>query len=141
MSRPWPPTRAKPSPTSSTAIPHTRRRPNSSPTTSGWIWLPDNAFPNAFAHHATAEEHALLAAVQRPIAVGSIQKPVPKPGWKDIPTWFLIAEEDRMINPETQHFMAERMQANTQTHKVDHAPLITRPQVVTEILEEAVRSL
>ena len=83
----------------------------------------------------------MLAAVQRPIAVGSIQKPVPKPGWKDIPTWFLIAEEDRMINPETQQFMAGRMQANTQSHQVDHAPLITRPQVVTEILEEAVRSL
>ena len=115
--------------------------PELKPDASGWIWLPDNAFPNAFAHHATAEEHALLAAVQRPIPVGSIQKPVPKPGWKDIPTWFLIAEEDRMINPETQHFMAERMQANTQSHQVDHAPLITRPQVVTEILEEAVRSL
>ena len=114
--------------------------PGLKPDDGGWIWLPDNAFPNAFAHHATAEEHALLAAVQRPIAVGSIQKPVPKPGWKDIPTWFLIAEEDRMINPDTQRFMAERMQATTQTHQVDHAPLITRPQVVTEILEEAVRS-
>jgi hypothetical protein len=46
-----------------------------------------------------------------------------------------------MIHPDTQRFMAERMQANTQSHQVDHAPLITRPQVVTGILEEAVRSL
>ena len=69
-----------------------------------------------------------------------IQKPVPKPGWNDTPTWFLIAEEDRMINPATQKFMAERIQARTHTHKVDHAPLITRPQVVTEILAEAVQS-
>jgi pimeloyl-ACP methyl ester carboxylesterase len=113
--------------------------PELKPDSDGWIWLPTNAFATAFAQHATAEEHALLAAVQRPIAVGSIQKPVPRPGWKDIPTWFLVAEEDRMINPETQKFMAERIQARTHTHKVDHAPLITRPEVVTEILGEAVK--
>lgn len=115
--------------------------PELQPDREGWIWLPTNAFADAFAQHASAEEHALLAAVQRPIAVPCIQKPVPRPGWKDIPTWFLIAEEDRMINPDTQKFMAERMNARTQTHKVDHAPLITRPQVVTEILLEAVQSV
>jgi pimeloyl-ACP methyl ester carboxylesterase len=111
------------------------------PDGGGWIWLPTNAFADAFAQHATAEQHALLAALQRPIAVPCIQKPVQRPGWKDIPTWFLIAEEDRMINPDTQRFMAERMNASTNTHKVDHAPLITRPQVVTEILSEAVQSV
>jgi pimeloyl-ACP methyl ester carboxylesterase len=115
--------------------------PELKPDDEGWIWLPTNAFGAAFAQHATAEEHAVLAAVQRPIAVGSIQKPVPRPGWKDIPTWFLVAEEDRMINPITQKFMAERIQARTHTHKVDHAPLITRPEVVTQILSEAVQSV
>jgi hypothetical protein len=46
-----------------------------------------------------------------------------------------------MINPETQEFMAERMKARTHTHRVDHAPLITRPAVVTAILSEAVQSV
>ncbi len=115
--------------------------PELKPDDKGWIWLPDNAFPNAFAQHASAEEHALLAAVQRPIAVESIQQPVAKPGWKDTPTWYLVAEEDRMINPDTQRFMAGRMKARTQTHQVDHTPLITRPQVVTEILDEAASTL
>jgi hypothetical protein len=45
-----------------------------------------------------------------------------------------------MINPDTQRFMAERAQARTHSHKVDHAPLITRPEVVTAILSEAVRN-
>lgn len=115
--------------------------PELEPDSDGWIWLPTNAFATAFAQHATAQEHAVLAAVQRPIAAASIQQPVPKPGWKDTPTWFLIAEEDRMINPDTQKFMAERTNAHTHTHKVDHAPLITRPEVVTEILSEAVQSV
>ncbi|GAA3098102.1 alpha/beta hydrolase [Pseudonocardia yunnanensis] len=115
--------------------------PELKPDSDGWIWLPTNAFAAAFAQHATAREHAVLAAVQRPIAVACIQEPVPRPRWKDVPTWFLIADEDRMINPDTQKFMAERSNARTRTHKVDHAPLITRPEVVTEILSEAAHSL
>jgi pimeloyl-ACP methyl ester carboxylesterase len=114
--------------------------PELKPDDRGWIWLPDNAFPNAFAQHATAQEHALLAAVQRPIAVPCIQQPVPKPGWKDLPTWYLIADEDRMINPDTQRFMAHRMNATTKTERIDHAPLISRPETVIEILAEAARA-
>ncbi|HEY6854771.1 MAG TPA: alpha/beta hydrolase [Mycobacterium sp.] len=97
-----------------------------------------NAFAKAFAQQGTAEAHAVLAAVQRPIAVQSIQQPVSRPGWKDHPSWYLIAEEDRMINPITQKFMAERMGANVHSHDADHAPLIARPQAVVDIISEAV---
>ena len=114
--------------------------PELKPDDRGWIWLPDNAFAKAFAQQGTAEEHAVLAAVQRPIAVPCIQQPVPRPRWKDRPSWCLVAEEDRMINPITQKFMAERMQANIHTHDADHAPLITRPQAVLDIISEAVPS-
>jgi pimeloyl-ACP methyl ester carboxylesterase len=112
--------------------------PELKPDDHGWIWLPVNAFAKAFAQQGTAEEHAVLAAVQRPIAVQSIQQPVSRPGWKDHPSWYLIAEEDRMINPITQKFMAERMGANVHSHDADHAPLITRPQAVVDIISEAV---
>ena len=115
--------------------------PELKPDDNGWIWLPENAFATAFAQHATAEEQALLAAVQRPIAAPCIQQAVPRPGWKDLPSWFLVAEEDRMINPATQKFMAERMQARTRTDKHDHAPLITQSQAVVDILTEAVHSV
>jgi pimeloyl-ACP methyl ester carboxylesterase len=114
--------------------------PDLKPDEHGWIWLPVNAFGKAFAQQGTADEHAVLAAVQRPLAVQCIQQPVPKPGWKDRPSWFLVAEEDRMINPVTQKFMAERMHATVHSHDVDHAPLVTRPQAVVDVLTEAVRS-
>jgi pimeloyl-ACP methyl ester carboxylesterase len=114
--------------------------PELKPDDGGWIWLPDNAFATAFAQHATAEDQSLLAAVQRPIAAPCIQQAVPRPGWKDLPSWYLVAEEDRMINPATQWFMAERMRAHTRSGTFDHAPLITQPQAVTDILTEAVES-
>ncbi|WP_407687339.1 alpha/beta fold hydrolase [Mycobacterium sp. HUMS_1102779] len=117
------------------------RAPELAPDDQGWIWLPTNALAEAFAQHAGDREHAVLAAARRPIAVAYIQKPVPEPGWKELPTWHPIAEEDRMINPATQKFMAARMNAHTRTHRVDHAPLISRPEVVTEILAEAIRAV
>ena len=83
--------------------------PQLAPDADGFIWMPDEGFRNAFAQHATAEQIALSAAVQRPISLKCIQEPVPTPAWRSKPSWFLIAEEDRMINPKTQHFMAKRM--------------------------------
>ena len=114
--------------------------PELKPDGDGLIWLPENAFATAFAQHATPEEQALLAAVQRPIAAPCIQQAVPRPGWKDLPSWYLVADEDRMINPATQRFMADRMRARTRTGPFDHAPLITIPQAVIDILTEAVGS-
>ena len=102
--------------------------------------MPEEGFANAFAQDATAEQIALSKAVQRPIAVKSIQEPAPKPAWKSKPSWFLIAEEDRMINPKTQHFMAERMNATIHALKVDHTPLLTAPEKVVDIILEAAKA-
>src|SRR5262245_10140194 len=107
--------------------------PKLAPDTNGLIWLPDDAFTTAFAQHATAEDQAVLAAVQRPISLDCITVPVARPLWKDVPSWFLIAEDDRMIVPPTQRFMAERMRAITKAHSVDHTPSVTAPQVVVDI--------
>ena len=108
--------------------------PQLGPDADGFIWMPDDGFKNAFAQNATAEQIALAIAVQRPIALKCIQEPVPKPAWKSKPSWYLIAEDDRMINPKTQEFMAKRMGATTRSFAVDHTPLLTAPQKVTDII-------
>lgn len=114
--------------------------PQLAPDENGWIWMPEEGFSNAFAHRATADQIALAKAVQRPIAVQCIQEPAPKPAWKSKPAWFLIAEEDRMINPKTQHFMADRMDAATQSFSVDHSPLLTAPEKVVAIILAAAKA-
>jgi pimeloyl-ACP methyl ester carboxylesterase len=111
--------------------------PQLAPDGEGFIWMPEEGFKNAFAQHASADQIALSAAVQRPIALKCIQEPVVKPAWRSKPSWFLIAEEDRMINPKTQHFMGERMKATTRSLAVDHTPLLTAPEKVVEIIMEA----
>ena len=101
--------------------------------------MPEEGFANAFAHHATADQIALCKAVQRPIALKCIQEPAPKPAWRSKPSWFLIAEEDRMINPKTQQFMARRMGAKVRSSRVDHSPMLTAPDLVIDAILEAAR--
>ena len=112
--------------------------PKLAPDGHGLIYLPEAAFAAAFAQNASAGELAVLAAVQRPISPACITVPVPRPLWKDRPSWFLLAEQDRMIVQETQRFMAARMQARIRSHAVDHTPIVTAPHLVVDVIREAV---
>ena len=116
------------------------KAPQLAPDAEGFIWMPDEAFADAFAQNATDEQIALSKAVQRPISVKSIQEPAPAPAWKLKPTWYLLAEQDRMINPKTQRFMAERMKATVKAFAVDHTPLLTAPEKVADVILEAARA-
>jgi pimeloyl-ACP methyl ester carboxylesterase len=115
--------------------------PKLAPDNHGLIWLPRDAFAVAFAQNASAEEQAVLAAVQRPISPACISVPVGRPLWKDVPSWYLLAEQDRMIVADTQRFMAERMKARVSAHPVDHTPSVTAPDFVVDLIRTAAREL
>jgi pimeloyl-ACP methyl ester carboxylesterase len=115
--------------------------PQLAPDVHGFIWIPQDGFGDAFAQNASPARAALFAATQRPIAVACIQEKAPSPAWKVKPSWYFLAEEDRMISPITQLFMAQRMRARIRSEKVDHMPLVTAPQPVIEIILDAVASL
>jgi pimeloyl-ACP methyl ester carboxylesterase len=113
------------------------QQPKMVPDPHGYVWMPVDAFHEAIAQKASAEQARIAAAVQRPISVQCIQEPAPAPGWKTKPAWYLVAEEDRMINPKTQQFMAERMHAMVRSHPVDHTPMYASPAVVVDVILEA----
>ena len=114
--------------------------PKLSPDANGYIWMPADGFDHAFAQNATADRKSVLAATQRPINVKCIQEKAPRPLWKERPSWFLIAENDRMIPAKTQHFEADRMRATVRSHAVDHSPMLTAARTAIEVILEAVRA-
>jgi len=114
--------------------------PRLAPDTQGFVWLPAEAFGAAFCQHASAEQAALFAATQRPIALACIQEKAPRPAWKTTPSWYLVAEEDRMISPVTQQFLARRMGAQIRSERTDHTPLVTAPDLIVEMILDAVTS-
>ena len=119
--------------------PSSPEAPKMVPDSHGYVWMPKDAFHRALAQNASRDEANIAAAVQRPIGVQCIQEPAPAPLWRSKPSWYLIAEQDRMINPKTQRFMAERMGAAVRPHRVDHTSMYSEPDVVIEVILEAAR--
>jgi pimeloyl-ACP methyl ester carboxylesterase len=120
------------------AAPHPEA-PKLAPDAYGFVWMPEEGFGHAIAHKASPDQLVIMAAVQRPLAVQCIQEKAPAPAWKIKPSWYLVAEEDRMILRETQRFMADRMGATIRSHKVDHTPMYTAPDIVVDTILAAAR--
>jgi len=61
------------------------------------------------------------------------------PAWREKQSWFLIAENDRMVAPETQRFLAERMKSKVTTVPSDHVPLSSRAEAIVDLVVTAAR--
>jgi|SRR5215472_3243135 len=116
------------------------KAPQLQPDEDGFLWLEADAFGNAVMHQASPAEIALTAAVQKPIALQCLGEAMGKPAWKEKSSWFLVAEDDRMVSPATQQFLAKRMGAKTVSSPVDHAPLVSEPETVVKVIVEAAAS-
>jgi pimeloyl-ACP methyl ester carboxylesterase len=119
------------------AEPQPNTRPQLAPDENGFLWVPAGGFASAVAQDASREETSLMQINQHPIAVKCLGEPMTAPAWKQKPSWFLVAERDRMISPTMQHFMAERMKARIHSHDVDHTPLSSSPDSVVRVIVEA----
>jgi pimeloyl-ACP methyl ester carboxylesterase len=116
--------------------------PKLAPDSANLLWLPDDAFPKAFAQNASDDDLTVLRAVQRPLRFSCMTVATVGPVlWKKVPSWYLIAEQDHMVVPATQRFMAERMKATIKPRAVDHTPNVTAPAPVVDIIHEAVQSV
>ncbi|MFF3227307.1 alpha/beta fold hydrolase [Nocardia suismassiliense] len=94
-------------------------------------------FHDNFAQDLPANDAAVLAAAQRPIAVTSFMEPSGVPAWKSLPSWALVAKDDRMIPADGQREMAKRMNATTVEQAGSHAVALSQPAAVTELIEAA----
>lgn len=113
--------------------------PKIAPDQYGFIWISEPDFQTGVAPNATQDENVLMATVQKPIALRCFEGKISNPAWKEKPSWFLIASEDRVIHPSTQHFMAERMKAHIHVDALDHTSPVTAPDLVLKVILEAAK--
>jgi pimeloyl-ACP methyl ester carboxylesterase len=112
--------------------------PALAPDEDGFLWMSAKGFADAIAQESSSDDTLLMAATQKPIAIKSVQEQMTKPAWKEKPSWFLVAERDHMIAPETQRFMARRTGGQVLAVEVDHTPLASAPDRVVAIITQAV---
>ncbi len=111
------------------------------PDSHDFLWIDRDAFHEAFAADATATEAAVMAAVQKPLSMASFTGSPGAPAWNSIPSWYLMCTDDHMIPPPAQEFMAGRMGATVRSVASSHAPFMSRPQEVADIIAAAADSL
>jgi pimeloyl-ACP methyl ester carboxylesterase len=96
-------------------------------------------FHDLFAQDLPRRQTAVMAASQRPAAVSLFVSPSGPPAWKTIPSWYLVARNDRTIPPEAERAMAARAGAKTVEIRSSHVAMMSHPDKVTELILAAAR--
>jgi pimeloyl-ACP methyl ester carboxylesterase len=105
------------------------------------LYIAADSFHDIFCQDVPAPQAARMAATQRPATQEALVEPSgERPLWKDVPSWFLIGEQDRIIPPELQRYMAERARAQrtVAVEGASHAIAVSRPDAVVHPILEAV---
>ena len=103
-------------------------------------YITPSVFHRVFAHDVPPKTAAVMAATQRPFDIAILEELSGPPAWKTIPSWYLIATEDRAIPPATQRFMANRAGATIAEVRSSHVPMVSRPSAVTDLILDAARA-
>ena len=101
------------------------------------LYIQRDKFHETFCADAPSDVADVMAVTQRPVAGAALQEQATAAGWKTIPSWYLISEQDNGVAPEAQRFMAERMNATTETIKGSHAAFIAQPRKVAQFIRKA----
>jgi pimeloyl-ACP methyl ester carboxylesterase len=104
------------------------------------LYIAPDSFHDIFCQDVPTPQAAVMAATQRPATQEALVEPSgERPLWKHVPSWFLIGEEDRIIPPELQHFMAKRAQAHRviEIPGASHAVPVAHPDATAHLILEA----
>ena len=105
----------------------------------GFAYLNPEMFPQAFAQDVNTTEAETLAVVQKPAHQSLFTAPSGPPAWKQLPTWFVVSENDRIIPPDAERMFAQRMNATTISLDSSHASLVSHPDEVAQLILDAAK--
>src|SRR5207245_9325494 len=95
--------------------------------------LPPEGVARYFAPDLPPAETNVMAATQGPIFGKAFDEKVTN-AWKIKPSWFIVAEMDRMIQPELQRAMAKKIGASMTALPTSHVPMLSRPKEVAAVI-------
>jgi pimeloyl-ACP methyl ester carboxylesterase len=104
------------------------------------LYIVQDRYPDLFCADVPALEAARMAATQRPATQEALFAPSgERPLWRELPSWFVIGEADRIIPAELQRFMAERAgaQRTLEIPGASHAVAVSQPQATADLILEA----
>jgi pimeloyl-ACP methyl ester carboxylesterase len=107
------------------------------PPQEGFLFLDRDKFHASFAADVPAEQAAFMADSQVPWGVDALGGTISEAAWRNKPSWYLVATDDRMIPPPAQRSMAERSGATVVEVAGSHSIFLSQPAAVAELIEQA----
>lgn len=104
------------------------------------VWIDPAVFPQVFAADIDPVQARIMAVVQRPTGFGCLNEKSGTPAWKKVPSWYLVSENDKTINPDAERWMAQRINAHTTSLPSSHASPVSHPREVANAILAAVEA-
>src|SRR3989441_278385 len=104
------------------------------PDPAGYLYLTPEGVSKDFAQDLPAMQTRVMAVTQGPIFGKAFDEKVTKAAWQNKPSWFIVAEKDRMIQPALERAMAKKINASTTTLPTSHVPMQSRPKDVAAVI-------
>ncbi|MDR9752467.1 alpha/beta hydrolase [Pseudomonas sp. SZMC_28357] len=105
----------------------------------GFLYMTAQGMATGFAQDLTAEQTAVMTATQGPIRASAFDDKTSAAAWKGKPSWYIVAKEDRMIQPDLQRAFAKKIGAQTSEIDASHVPQQSRPADVAKVIIQAVQ--
>jgi pimeloyl-ACP methyl ester carboxylesterase len=107
------------------------------PDAAGFLYLSPDKYRAIFAGDLPERQTRVMWASQKPFNGAIVGQSNPAAAWRTIPSWFIVAQEDRVFNPDLERFYAKRMNAHTTEIDASHVVFMSRPNQVARIILEA----
>ncbi|MCV7365245.1 alpha/beta hydrolase [Mycolicibacterium neworleansense] len=115
---------------------------NIAPDSDGYLWIKQDKFGESFAQDLPEDETLVMAVTQKAPLGSTFGDTVTVPAWKTKPTWYQVSTEDRMIHPDNERRMAQRMNPRKIVElEASHASLASQPTAIADLIDEAVAEL
>ena len=111
--------------------------PEVGPIGDGFLVLTKKGVTEDFAQDLTPAEKQVLFATQGPTSASVFGATISDAAWRHKPSFYVVAENDRMINPDYERFAAKRMGAKILALPTSHVPMLSRPKEVAAFIAEA----
>jgi pimeloyl-ACP methyl ester carboxylesterase len=111
------------------------------PPQDGFLFLDKAKFAASFAADVNPEKAAFMADSQVPWGVAALDGTISEPAWKNKPSWYLVATDDKMIPPPAQRLMSKRAGSTVVEVPGSHAIYVSKPKEVAALIEKAAKGV
>ncbi|MGW1093015.1 alpha/beta fold hydrolase [Streptomyces sp. NPDC002596] len=115
--------------------------PHPDGTTGTDLYLQPDKFRAAFAADLPVATTRIMQATQRPFSASSLTDVTQAAAWRTIPSWAMVATQDKAIPPALERFFYQRAGSHVvEAPGASHVPMISHPAATTQLIEAAAKS-